>query len=33
VAFRENPIGGGVKHDERVILIHAPSIVSAHARD
>ena len=29
VAFRENLIGRGVKHDERVIVIHAPSMVPA----
>jgi hypothetical protein len=33
VAFREDLIGRGVKHDERVIAIHAPSIVPANARD
>ena len=33
VAFRENLIGRGVKHDERVIVIHVPSIVPAHPRN
>jgi hypothetical protein len=33
VAFRENLIGRGVKHDERAIVIHAHSIVPARARD